>query len=429
VFGRPSVLAWRKLSAGRPFAPRDRPNALLNYTKLRKTGHWPTLLAAFLYFDVSFMIWTLLGPLGVQIGESLGLTPQQKGLMVAVPILAGAVLRICLGVTVDRIGPKNTGILAQIVVIAGLAYAAIEGLGSYSSTLFMGLILGFAGASFAVALPQAGRWYPPSMQGFVMGIAGAGNVGTILDALFAPRLAAAYGWKSVFGLALIPAVLVLAVYVIFAKDADVRVRPKRFSDYIRLLKDTDAHWFCFYYTISFGGFVGLASSYVLYFKSEFGLPAIHAGDCAAICTCAGAFLRPLGGSIADQWGGIRSLWIFYIVGGVALVAAALGHALFFNVAMLVTASGALGMANGAVFQLLPQRFTMDIGVMTGLVGAGGGVGGFYLASSLGYSKGLTGTYTAGLLVFAMLGFLAAVGLSVVKTRWRTTWGATAGARI
>ncbi|MGB8352458.1 MAG: MFS transporter, partial [Chthoniobacteraceae bacterium] len=218
-------------------------------------------------------------------------------------------------------------------------------------------------------------------------------------------------------------------YAIFSKEAKVDMKKKKFSDYLTLLKDKDAHWFCFYYTISFGGFVGLASSYVLYFKSEFGLPPVHAGDMAAICTCAGALLRPYGGAIADRIGGIRSLYRFYIIAGLALAASAFGHHLYFNLAMLVTASGALGMANGSVFQLLPQRFGKDIGVMTGLVGAGGGVGGFYLASSLGYSKGLTGSYLAGFLVFASLCFLATVGLSLVKTRWRTTWGALANARI
>jgi len=401
----------------------------MKFSALKNSGHWPTLLTAFLYFDVSFMVWTLLGPLGAQIGESLQLSAQEMGMMVAVPILSGAVLRIVLGVTVDRIGAKNTGIIAQLIVIAGLSYAWLAGLHDYSATLLMGGVLGFAGASFAVALPQAGRWYPPSMQGMVMGLAGAGNIGTVLDALFAPRLARAYGWENVFGLALIPAILVLAVYVIFSREAAVEVRKKTFSDYLTLLKDKDAHWFCFYYTISFGGFVGLASSYVLYFKSEFGLPPVHAGDLAAICTAAGALLRPVGGAVADRVGGIKALYAFYTAAGVALVAAAFGQTLYFSLAVLFVASGALGMANGAVFQLLPQRFGKDIGVMTGLVGAGGGVGGFYLASSLGYSKGLTGSYLTGFMIFAGLCFLAMLGLGLVKTRWRTTWGALAQARI
>lgn len=401
----------------------------MKISDLKAAGHWPTLLTAFLYFDFSFMAWTLLGPLGAQIGEALKLSAQQKGLMVAVPILSGAILRIVLGLAVDQYGAKKTGVCAQLIVISGLLGAWMIGLKDYQATLLLGVILGFGGASFAVALPQAGRWYPPHMQGVVMGLAGAGNVGTVLDALFAPRLAAAFGWRTVFGLAVIPAVAVLAAYAIFSKEAAVDFKKKRLVDYFRLLKDKDAHWFCFYYTVSFGGFVGLASSYVLYFKSEFGLPAVHAGDLAALCTGAGALLRPTGGALADRIGGIRALYRCYSIAGVALVLAAVGHQLALNAGMLVIASGALGMANGSVFQLLPQRFGRELGVMTGLVGAGGGIGGFYLASSLGYSKGLTGSYLAGLVIFALLCFCAIVGLGMVKTRWRTTWGLMSQARI
>ena len=401
----------------------------MNLTDLKKSGHWPTLLTAFLYFDFSFMVWTVLGPLGAQIGEALHLSPEQKGLMVAVPILSGAFLRILLGLLADRIGTKNTGLLAQVVVMLGLLAAWRAGLPSFPAALAFGTVLGFAGASFAVALPQAGRWYPPHMQGVVMGLAGAGNVGVVLDALIAPRLAAAYGWRSVFGLALIPAVLVFIVYLLVSKEAPVEVKKKKLSDYWTLLKDKDAHWFCFYYTVSFGGFVGLASSYVLYFKSEYGLTPVQAGNFAALCTFLGAMLRPIGGSIADRVGGIRALFAFYALAAIMLTAGALVHLFSVNVVVFALASGALGMANGSVFQLLPQRFGKDIGVMTGLVGAGGGVGGFYLASSLGYAKGFTGSYSAGFLVFASLCVLAIVGLTVVKTRWRTTWGALAQARI
>jgi len=375
------------------------------------------------------MVWTVLGPLGAQIGQTLNLSPQQKGLVVAVPILSGAILRILLGLLVDRVGAKSAGVIAQLVVIAGLALTWIFGLPTYEATLLMGLVLGFAGASFAVALPQAGRWYPPNMQGVVMGLAGAGNIGVVLDSLLAPRLAEAFGWKNVFGFALVPAVLVLIFYVVVSKEAPGEVKPKRLSDYWTLLKDPDAHWFCFYYTISFGGFVGLASSYVLYFKGEFDLPSVQGGDLAALCTFVGAVLRPLGGATADQIGGIRSLYRFFLVAGLALMAAALIHSLAVNLALFVVASGSLGMANGAVFQLLPQRFRRDVGIMTGLVGAGGGIGGFYLASSLGFSKGLTGSYQFGFLIFASLCFLAIIGLSLVKTRWRSTWGALASARI
>jgi NNP family nitrate/nitrite transporter-like MFS transporter len=401
----------------------------MNLKEIKSAGHWPTLLSAFLYFDVSFMVWTILGPLGAQIGASLHLAPEQKGLMVACPILAGAVLRIVLGLAADRFGAKRTGIGAQIIVAAGLAAGWMLGLPSLPAALAMGVVLGFAGASFAVALPQAGRWYPPHMQGLVLGLAGAGNVGVVLDSLFAPRLAAAFGWQRVFGLALIPVLLVLGIYSIFAKDAPGKTVPKTLGTYGAILKERDAHWFCFYYTVSFGGFVGLASSFVLYFTSEYGLTPVHAGDFAALCTLVGAVSRPFGGAISDRIGGTRALLGFYMGAAACLVAAATIHPLGWNVALLLLASGCFGMANGGVFQLLPQRFPKEIGLMTGLVGCFGGIGGFLLATGLGYSKGYFGNYTPGLLAFAGLTVAAAGGLVVVKSRWRSTWGALADARI
>ncbi len=401
----------------------------MKLSDLKSSGHWPTLLTAFLYFDFSFMAWTVLGPLGAQIGESLHLDAGQKGLMVALPILAGAVLRLVLGMLVDRLGAKKTGIMAQVVVMVALAAAWKLGLHSFAAVLVFGVALGFAGASFAVALPQAGRWYPPQLQGVVLGLAGAGNVGVVLDSLIAPRLAAAYGFQSVFGFFLIPAVLVFIAYIIFSKEAPGVVKVKKLSDYVNLLKEKDAHWFCFYYTVSFGGFVGLASYYVLYYKSEFGLSAVEAGDKAALCTLAGALMRPIGGAVADRIGGIRSLSVFYTIAAIGLVITAFVHHLYGNLALFLVISGALGMANGSVFQLLPQRFGKDIGVMTGLVGCGGGVGGFYLATSLGYAKSATGSCSVGFLAFAGMCVLALVGLALVKTRWRTTWGAISEARI
>ena len=169
----------------------------MKFSELKKAGHFPTLVAAFLYFDYSFMVWTLLGVLANQIAapESLNLTAQQRFFMVSVPILSGGFIRLLLGLLVDRIGATNTGILAQLVVITGLSVAWVVGLKDYHAVLLMGVVLGVAGASFAVSLPQAGRWYPPNMQGLVMGLAGAGNIGVVIDSLLAPRLAARYGWE------------------------------------------------------------------------------------------------------------------------------------------------------------------------------------------------------------------------------------------
>ncbi len=403
----------------------------MNLTTLKKAGHFPTLVTAFLYFDYSFMVWTLLGVLANQIAapESLNLSAQQRFFMVSVPILFGGLFRLALGLLVDRIGAKRTGIIAQLIVMTGLGVAWHFGLKNYEATLAMGAVLGVAGASFAVAMPQAGRWYPPNMQGLVMGLAGAGNIGVLIDSLLAPRLAAAYGWQSVFGFALIPAFFVLAIYIIFSKEPPNPATPKKLGDYFRMFKDKDVHWFCFFYTVTFGGFVGLAYSLGMYFKDRFGLTNSQAGDLVALCTAIGALGRPIGGAISDRIGGIRSLHVYYTVACVALVLGGLVENLWLNVAMFFIACGAFGMGNGSVFQLLPQRFGKELGLMTGLVGCGGGCGGFLLANMMGLSKQHFGTYLTGLLVFASLCIFALIGLKLVKTRWRTTWGAVAAARI
>ena len=145
-----------------------------------QSGHTPTLIAAFLYFDLAFMVWVLLGPLAPDIAKTLQLTAAQKGLMVATPTLAGALLRVVNGLLVDRIGPKRAGAISQIIVIVGLFTAWVLGVNSFAGTLALGVILGFAGASFAIALPLASRWYPPEHQGKAMGLAGMGNSGTVL---------------------------------------------------------------------------------------------------------------------------------------------------------------------------------------------------------------------------------------------------------
>src|SRR5688572_15121714 len=205
-----------------------------------KAGHTPTLAASFLYFDLSFMVWVMLGPLGVAIARDLGLDAAQKGLMVAVPVLSGALLRVVAGIMVDRIGPKKTGLIFQAIVLTGLIVAWLIGISNYSSVLVLGLLLGVAGASFAVALPLASRWYPPEHQGLALGIAGAGNSGTALAALFAPGLAEQFGWSNVIGLAVLPLAVAFVVFIVFAKDAPNRPAAKPISAYFDVLKTSDA---------------------------------------------------------------------------------------------------------------------------------------------------------------------------------------------
>ncbi len=421
--------------------------------ELKTAGHLPTLIAAFLYFDFSFMVWTMLGPLATEISASLAahgytLDPNQKATLLAIPILGGAILRILLGFLVDNIGAKKTAIIAQSIVIVSLFYTYFRGESiTYHELLAVAFGLGFAGASFAVALPQAGQWYPPRLQGLVLGLAGAGNIGVVLDYLFAPKIAEIWGWPAVFLVGGILSTIILITYIVMAKDAPPSVytpRKKRLSDYIHLLRDKDTWWFSLFYAVSFGGFVGFANYMKLYLinvyaneMTQIGLKILGesnvnvvAGYFGALCIFAGAMLRPVGGAIADRLGGIKSLYIFFgVVAFMAFFNAFFVHNFYLAIFVLFTIMAFLGMANGAVFQLVPQRFGKDMGIMTGIIGCAGGLGGTALIKTLGWSKAAFGNYSVGFIIFGTIVLIALVGISMVKTRWRTTWGLQAGGRI
>ncbi|MBI3608709.1 MAG: NarK/NasA family nitrate transporter [Nitrospirae bacterium] len=426
----------------------------MDYQDFRRTGHWPTLLSAFLYFDVSFMVWVVLGPLALYITQDLALGVEEKFGIVAIPILFGAALRVPLGVLADEIGPKRAGQVGQLVVMAGLAYAWLVGLNTKLEVELLGVVLGVAGASFAVALPQASRWYPPRYQGVVLGIAGAGNMGVVLDAMLVPWLAERFGWQAVFGVLLIPVAIVFILYSWMAKDAPDRPEPVTLKNYALVLTDHDTWWFMFFYSITFGGFVGLSSALPLYFTQWYHASGITAGMMVAIVVFAGSLFRPVGGWLADRIGGIRTLQMLFAVVALMYLTVALmpegprpgGDAMSLSkvggwsllelpgvawgaVAIFFVGAMALGMGNGSVFQLVPLRFRREMGVMTGLVGAAGGIGGFFLARALGWSKGLTGEFALGFVVFSGLALVGLAGLVLVKSRWRTTWGAVSGARV
>ena len=384
-----------------------------------KSGHLPTLISCFLYFDISFAVWVLLGPLAVLIAPDLHLDAGQKGLMVAVPVLAGAALRFLNGILVGQWQPRLTGIVMQLVVITGLAAAWLVGIHSFPQMLMLGVILGVAGASFAIALPMVSYWYPPEHQGTALGFAGAGNSGTVFASLFAPALAVALGWRNVLGLATLPLLAVLVVFLLMARNSPNCPPRKTMADYARLLKRSDSWWLMFFYGVSFGGFVGLSSFLPIYFHDQYKLSPVMAGYFTAACVFAGSFARPFGGYLADRIGGTRALSAAYVV--VALVLLTIGPSILpvtGALVVLIIGMAILGIGNGAVFQLVPQRFGRDVGLMTGLVGMTGGVGGFYLAASLGYAKQFTGSYSFGFTIFACLALAAWGGINAVRLRWR-----------
>ena len=426
---------------------------MAGFKALKGQGHWPTLMAAFLYFDFSFMVWTMLGAITTEIGEDLALggfimSAGDKATLLAIPVLSGALLRILLGFGVDKFGPKKTALMAQSVVIAVLFYGYFRGGSiSYNELLVVALGLGFAGASFAVALPQAGQWYPPKLQGVVLGIAGAGNIGVVVDFIFAPKIAEIWGWEAVFLVGGLLSFIIFLTYTLMAKDAPADVytaRPKKLKDYAKLMKDKDTWWFALFYAISFGGFIGFASYMKVYLMNTYQVDMsaigeawfnesnvkVIAGYFGALTIFAGAILRPIGGGMADKHGGVKSLYVFFgLVMVLALINAFVILPFWATIALLFLIMANLGMANGAVFQLVPQRFGKDIGIMTGLIGAAGGIGGFALIKTLGWSKGAFDGYSVGFMIFSGILLIAIIGISMVKTRWRTTWGVQAGGRI
>jgi NNP family nitrate/nitrite transporter-like MFS transporter len=386
-------------------------------------GHKPTVFAAFLHFDLSFMIWVLLGALGVSISETLGLDSAQKGLMVAIPILSGSLMRIPLGLLSDRFGGRRVGIAMLLLLFIPLTIGW-QTETSLTVLLSVGLMLGVAGASFAVVLPLASRWYPPERQGLVMGIAAAGNSGTVVANLVAPRVAAHVGWHNVLALTMIPLAIVLVVFALLAKDSPNRAAKQSVAGYLGALRVPELWWFCLFYSVTFGGYVGLSSFMPILLRDQYHVAAVTAGYLTALAALAGSALRPVGGWVADRIGGVRLLSALLVGIGAAYLVASRIPGLTPMVAVLVTAMVCLGLGNGAVFQLVPQCFRGQIGIATGVVGAVGGLGGFMLPTMLGQFKQSTGSFQLG---FVVLGSVALTSLALLRVlmatnpHWKTSW--------
>lgn len=399
---------------------------MVNRDGFLKSGHTPSLLSAFLYFDTSFMIWVLLGPLAVVIMNDYQMDAAQKANLVALPVLGGSVLRLVLGYLTDVIGPKRTGQLGMLLTMVPLVWGW-QFVDSLNELYYVALLLGIAGASFAAALPLASRWYPPQYQGLAMGIAGAGNSGTVFTTLFANRIAQHYGsWELVFGLALIPIVIVFVLFTFIAKDSPNQPSPRKLSDYGAVLAQRDTWLFCILYGVTFGGFVGMSNYLTIFFNTQYGLSPVRAADFTTICVIAGSFFRPIGGWLADRIGGVRMLTMLYGIVAIMMAAVSSLPSLGLMTVLLFVGMMALGMGNGSVFQLVPQRFRKEIGMVTGIVGAAGGLGGYFLPKLLGNLKLSTGSYTPGFLIFSGVALLCIALIAVFQGSWKRSWIASGG---
>lgn len=395
-------------------------------------GHWPSVIGAWLHLVVSFMVWLLMGALSLTLAQDLRLSQADTALVVALPLLSGAIFRVVAGWSSDWYGAKPTGVLILIAELAIVVWGWL-GVQSYAELLLVALLLGVGGASFAVTLPVAGRTYPAAHQGLVLGIVASGNVGTMLVFFLAPRLAVSGGWHNVFGWMILPILITLGIFLFLVRDDRQSRQAERDTHWWHsvavMIQHPKAYWLCGLYAVTFGGFVGFCSITPLLFHEQYQANGIVAGSIAALCGLAGSLIRPLGGHAADRIGGLRTLLLaLFLV--VALVAA-LGEVTEMVLAAVLTvaAVGAMGVGNGVILQLASEWFPKQIGLASGVVGAAGGIGGFLLPLWLGALKEMSGSYRAGLWVFALVAGCAWGTVLLAERRARRPVGSMAGGEV
>lgn len=393
-----------------------------------KSGHPGTLFTALLYFDFCFAVWVLNSALAPYISDEFGLTAEQKGLLTSVPVWAGALMRFPLGVLAQYIGRKNAAQVNMSILVVGLLSGSFLA-GSFGGVVVLGGILGVAGASFGVALSLGSGWFPPQSKGLAMGIAGAGNSGAVLAVLFAPPLAKAYGWQSVYALTAVPILAAMAALQLFAREPP-DVERKTLRDYARILVDRDVWVFNLLYMVTFGGYIGLTSFLPTLFHDQYGIAKEDIGKYSAGIIVMASVLRVLGGWLADQMGGLR---VLLLLSGVIISTTTLAATLPANpwvmVAILVVCFSAMGAGNGAVFQLVPLRFKSTTAVAGSLIGEVGALAGGFLPITMGYSLRITGSFATGFLTGTVLAAVALSVLALVMREWTGRWIAAGGKAI
>jgi MFS transporter, NNP family, nitrate/nitrite transporter len=397
---------------------------MASFKTFLKSGHAPTLFASFLYFDFCFAIWVLNGAMAPFISETFNLTAAQKGFMISVPILAGALMRFPLGILAQYIGRKNAAMVEMALIMGAMAYGFFA-VKTYDNVLAMGVLLGIAGASFGVALSLGSGWFPPQHKGLAMGIAGAGNSGTVLAVLFAPPLATKFGWQTVYGIAGLCMLLPFVVMAVFAKEPPDRDH-QSFRQHIACLFEKDGWVFSLLYIVTFGGFVGLSSFLPTYFYDQFKVSKIEAGQLTMLAALMGSVIRILGGWVSDRIGGVNTLTAVFGVVIVTLVATGMQTTVAATTLLLMLCFAALGAGNGALFQLVPLRWPMTTAVAGSMIGEIGALGGGFIPNAMGLSKQYTGTYLWGFVAFAGVAAVMLIVLRVAQIRWTRTWAMKGG---
>jgi MFS transporter, NNP family, nitrate/nitrite transporter len=382
----------------------------------RPSGHaWIALALATLAMTVGFAVWSLLAPLAPLFRQQWGLTATQAGILVAVPVILGSIARIPLGIITDRYGGRGVFtvflfFLAVPLVLAGFATG-------YGLLLGVAFILGVAGAVFAIGVPFVARWFPPERQGMALGIYGMGNIGTAIAALVASPMAGAFGWPFAFW-AFVPVVLVMGALVfLFGRDAPGPRPVASMAARLVPLKQPTAWVLSLFYFLTFGGFVAISVYLPTFLVDAFGLDRGDAATRAAGFVVLATVMRPIGGTLADRWGGASVLNATFIIVGLLPIILAFHPGIALITVSFLGMAAALGLGNGAVFKLVAETFPRETGTVTGLVGAAGGLGGFFPPILMGLVLDATGTYAIGFMLLSeiSLGCLI-VNLLVMQRR-------------
>ncbi len=375
----------------------------------RSAGNRALTLAT-ISFAISFAAWGLVGGLAPIFSELYQLSASQTAFLVAVPVLLGSIARLPMGMLTDRFG----GRLMFTVLLATSAAAAwvVSLTTSYASLVGAAFMIGLAGSSFSIGAAFVSRWTPPARQGTALGVFGLGLLGQSAAVFGGPVAAAMFGWPAVFrGVGVVLLVWAVA-FMVLARNNETAARPASVAAMLRVLRhEPMAWWLGAFYFLTFGGFVAFSIYLPTLLRSQFHLTPANAGFRAAGFVVLATLMRPIGGWLADRIGGAQVLsWVF---GGVALFSLLLAWPSMvpFTVGALACAA-LLGLGNGAVFKLVPEHFPRDTGTVTGLVGALGGLGGFFPPLLLGVFRDSLGVLWPGFILLS----LTALGLRAANQR-------------
>ena len=353
-------------------------------------------------FAVCFTAWGLISAFAPRFRELFHLTASETALLVAVPVLLGSLARLPMGILADRFGGR--AVFALLALVVAVPVAIVPSVDSYRSLLVVGFFLGLAGSSFAVGVGFASPWFPPARQGSALGVYGMGNIGQSVAVFLGPVLALSIGWPSVFRASAALLVVWAVTFAVFARNAPSRPAPKTFAAMFAVLTTKRLSWvLSAFYFLTFGGFVAFSIYLPTLLKDQFGLTPADAGFRTAGFVVLATLCRPAGGWLADRIGGARVLnGVFLGVIPFALLMA-WPSMLPFTVGALGCAS-LLGLGNGAVFKLVPEYFPHETGTVTGLVGAMGGLGGFFPPLLIGVFRDTLGTVWPAYLLLAAVSF-------------------------